>query len=429
VNQRFSYYDILGLPEQATPEEIKTAYRSAMLKYHPDVNTAPNAAQITQMLNEAYSTLSDSTKRRAYDQSIATGTSYASDPQAASEPVWPLYSCDGCGAVTPYLRFAMFFYVFSVLIYTHAQPSGGVLCPSCRSARAWRAALFSTLLGPWSFVIWWSFYYTGRALLAAVRGREQPAAPNSALLRHQGIAFLQRDYLSEAKTALLDSLYFEPHYAAQESGPAAATRGLLNEPLFQGVATGKSPRFLKGQAAALIFSALAPLLVIVVLSWMGFLGSAETTGGGAPPIGTQQGAEQATNPYAQGYYNEAPPIGTQQGAEQAQLQQLLKTCTSQVEHEAPSKAQGAIRACNSAISWLEDYMKAAIPETESYQEISGAIDSARIWKGVALMELGQPQAARAVGSEGVQGLQWLKDAGVTSAVRHYAARACGSLCR
>ena len=62
------YYRVLGISRNAGMSEIKSAYRSLALKYHPDKNT-DNAEAIDKMkqINEAYAVLSDSRKREEYD--------------------------------------------------------------------------------------------------------------------------------------------------------------------------------------------------------------------------------------------------------------------------------------------------------------------------------------------------------------------------
>jgi curved DNA-binding protein len=63
------YYKILGIDKGATPKEIKSAYRKLARKYHPDLN--PNdkdAKKKFQEINEANEVLSDSEKRKKYDQ-------------------------------------------------------------------------------------------------------------------------------------------------------------------------------------------------------------------------------------------------------------------------------------------------------------------------------------------------------------------------
>lgn len=70
-----NYYEILGVDKNATPEEIKSAYRKLAKQYHPDVNKSPDATQKFKDINEAYEVLSDTTKRNNYDQfGSASGT-------------------------------------------------------------------------------------------------------------------------------------------------------------------------------------------------------------------------------------------------------------------------------------------------------------------------------------------------------------------
>lgn len=62
------YYSILGVSKTATDDELKSAYRSMAKKYHPDINKTPEAQEKFKEINEAYSVLSDKTKRANYDQ-------------------------------------------------------------------------------------------------------------------------------------------------------------------------------------------------------------------------------------------------------------------------------------------------------------------------------------------------------------------------
>jgi DnaJ-class molecular chaperone len=65
-----NYYNTLGISENANNEEIKKAYRTLSLKYHPDRTQGDvEKAKIFQKVNEAYETLSDGDKRREYDAS------------------------------------------------------------------------------------------------------------------------------------------------------------------------------------------------------------------------------------------------------------------------------------------------------------------------------------------------------------------------
>lgn len=63
-----NYYEVLGVPETTGDEQIKQAYRKQAKKYHPDLNPDNPAAEAKfKVLVEAYETLSDTEKRKAYD--------------------------------------------------------------------------------------------------------------------------------------------------------------------------------------------------------------------------------------------------------------------------------------------------------------------------------------------------------------------------
>ena len=122
-----TYYTILNVRETASSAEIKTAYRDLIRQVHPDTiaNLGPYLRKIAgekaKEINEAYSILSDSGKRRDYDRQLAEyrrqNASQAPPPPPPQQPSSQatgtssgLY-CNRCG--------------------TALQPSG--FCPKCNS--------------------------------------------------------------------------------------------------------------------------------------------------------------------------------------------------------------------------------------------------------------------------------------------------------
>jgi molecular chaperone DnaJ len=64
------FYEVLGVAREASPEQIKSAYRKAALQYHPDRNPEkkPEAEESFRAASEAYAVLSDPQKRSVYDR-------------------------------------------------------------------------------------------------------------------------------------------------------------------------------------------------------------------------------------------------------------------------------------------------------------------------------------------------------------------------
>ena len=64
-------YKLLGLPKEASQEEIRQAHRKLVRKYHPDTNSEdPQAEERFKEVQQAYEVLSDPQKRREYDQRL-----------------------------------------------------------------------------------------------------------------------------------------------------------------------------------------------------------------------------------------------------------------------------------------------------------------------------------------------------------------------
>jgi molecular chaperone DnaJ len=67
--QKKDYYELLGVGREASPEDLKKAYRQMALKFHPDRNPGDKASEEKfKEVSEAYEVLSDAKKRQMYDQ-------------------------------------------------------------------------------------------------------------------------------------------------------------------------------------------------------------------------------------------------------------------------------------------------------------------------------------------------------------------------
>jgi molecular chaperone DnaJ len=66
--EKRDYYESLELARDASPEDVKKAFRKFALQYHPDRNKEPGASDKFKEVSEAYQVLSDPERRTAYDR-------------------------------------------------------------------------------------------------------------------------------------------------------------------------------------------------------------------------------------------------------------------------------------------------------------------------------------------------------------------------
>ena len=94
-----NYYDLLGVPKNATDKDIKSAYRRMARKYHPDVNPGDKTAEAHfKEINAAYEVISDKDKRAKYDK-YGDKWQYADqlDQQSQQQNMYRQYTPGGDG--------------------------------------------------------------------------------------------------------------------------------------------------------------------------------------------------------------------------------------------------------------------------------------------------------------------------------------------
>lgn len=66
-----THYDTLGITQDATQIDIKTAYRKKAKEFHPDMNREQDTSEIFKKIQEAYDVLKDNDKKKHYDDMLA----------------------------------------------------------------------------------------------------------------------------------------------------------------------------------------------------------------------------------------------------------------------------------------------------------------------------------------------------------------------
>lgn len=197
------YYQVLGLAPTADAAEIKAAFRRKAMELHPDRNTAPNATEQFQLLNEAYGILSTPETRAQYDtMSIETGPR-TSARTTAEEPPAPIV-CSCCGKVTAQPRYAIFYEVKSFIFITTRSAIQGIFCSTCAEKKALKASAITWILGWWG--IPWGPIYSIQTLFINLLGGKRPANINARLATYQAWVFAMQGKTDMAKAIALDAM-------------------------------------------------------------------------------------------------------------------------------------------------------------------------------------------------------------------------------
>ena len=96
--QTKTYYDVLGVEQNASDEEIKKAFRKLAVKYHPDHG---GDEEKFKEISEAYETLSNPEKRKEYDQLLMFG-GIPGQGASTSNPYGNTYTYSSSGGASPW---------------------------------------------------------------------------------------------------------------------------------------------------------------------------------------------------------------------------------------------------------------------------------------------------------------------------------------
>ena len=162
------YYAVLGVSQTATDDDIKAAFRKQVKLYHPDIADGEKARETYMLLTEAYHTLLDPLKRKAYDAL----------PDAAATLHYEFVKCCKCGKPAKQPRY---------LFFTRGNERiGGVYCRDCASKEQLKTSLHN----------WGDFLkrpaYTWSALKSTYKFSQLPPDKNWEILMQNAQAYQSR---------------------------------------------------------------------------------------------------------------------------------------------------------------------------------------------------------------------------------------------
>ena len=171
-----NYYKVLQVDPSADPEVIEAAYKRLSQKYHPDKNSAPDANQRMQEINNAHEVLGNPGRRAFYDRertNAQTKTRYETaesrakaraeaDAKARAEAKIIYGSiCQRCGRVAQ-TKTVAFHQQINILIFRQKKMAEGQLCKECARYYFWSytsKTLFFGWWNPWYIIVALSYIF------------------------------------------------------------------------------------------------------------------------------------------------------------------------------------------------------------------------------------------------------------------------------
>ncbi|KAH9411432.1 DnaJ domain-containing protein [Ordospora pajunii] len=80
------YYAILGVQKSASQDDIRRAFNALLMKFHPDRTKMSESSDVSAIIQNAYTTLGNPEKRKAYDRRLASGSAFSHTTFRHSHP-------------------------------------------------------------------------------------------------------------------------------------------------------------------------------------------------------------------------------------------------------------------------------------------------------------------------------------------------------
>ncbi|GGJ56885.1 J domain-containing protein [Deinococcus roseus] len=200
-----SPFEVLGVPETATLQDIKTAYRQKVKTHHPDRDKTPGASLRFQEIQQAYEWLRDPARKTR------------PRPQGKASPSVQqviFLRCEVCQCTSPHLRLLELRQPTWNRESFYREKDQHLLCPDCAKRKVRQLngqwALGATLTLPVGFFLPLLLLYVLYQMLCNTLWAFVPREINYQVLKHNILSYLQTQQLAEAYLAAQAAVAYAP---------------------------------------------------------------------------------------------------------------------------------------------------------------------------------------------------------------------------